>query len=215
MPIRTFWLEPTGRVRIALRRYANRPPGTSWTCADGWHEAVVWTGEEVCEVRNERGYRTQPIPTPPRDDPRWPVGCGKDCGYRFTDTDLWQVWDEPLWRRADTGELRILHTGMTPPDIAAAEPGASWDAAWMGDSWRGPDGIHLTVRCPRPDGSEGSPHDWPVDGPSNSGGRWTRSGDPQACNVTASPSIAIGDPNKPGYYHGFLQNGTLTDHLGG
>jgi hypothetical protein len=79
----------------------------------------------------------------------------------------------------------------------------------------GLDGICLTVRYPRPDGSAGRPWDWPVDGPSRSGGRWARNGDPRACAVTASPSIAIGDPGKPGYYHGFLQNGVLTDHLGG
>ncbi len=214
MPIRTFWLEPTGRVRVGLRRYANRA-GSGWTCADGWHQALVWTGEEVDEVRGERGYRTQPIPTPPHDDPRWPAECDKGCGYRFTDTDRWQVWDEPLWRRADTGELRVLHTGLNPPDVAAAEPGASWDATWMGEGWRGPDGICLTVRCPRPDGSDGSPWDWPVDGPSRGGGRWTRSGDPRACTVTVSPSIAIGDPGGPGFYHGFLTGGSLSDHLGG
>ena len=66
----------------------------------------------------------------------------------------------------------------------------------------------------RPDGSPGTPHDWPVDAPSSGGGHWTRSGDPRACNITASPSIAIGEPGKPGFYHGFLRAGVLTDHIG-
>jgi hypothetical protein len=213
MLTQTFWLESTGRVRIALRRYATRV-NSGWTCADGWHQAVAWTGEEVDEARNERGMWTEPIPTPPHEDPQWPVECEKGCGYRFTPEDRWQLWNEVLWRRTDSGELRVLHTSMNPPDVLPAEAGASWDAGWMGDGFRGPDGICLTVRCPRPDGSPGSPHDWPVDGPSRTGGRWTRTGDPRQCQVTAAPSIAIGDPGQPGYYHGFLQNGTLTEHMG-
>jgi hypothetical protein len=214
VPVKTFWLEPTGRVRIALRRYAHRGGHDGWTCADGWHEAVAWTGEEVDEVRNERGHWVQPVPKPPRDDPRWPVECDKGCGYRFAGEDRWQVWDGALWRRTDTGELRVLHTGMAPPDVPAAEPGACWDATWMGDGFAGPDGIHLMVRCPRPDGSDGNPHDWPADGPASSGGRWTRSGHPPDCDVTVAPSIAIGDPTGPGFYHGWLRDGYLTDHIG-
>lgn len=215
MTWQTFWLDPIGRERVALRRYSERPyvAGAGWTCAEGWHQAIAWTGEEIDEVLSERGTRRSPA-TPPHDDPRWPTDCARGCGYRFTDDDNWQAWGGELFRRADTGELRVLHTTMTPPDVPTAEPGASWDASWMGDAWRGPDGICLTVRCPRPDGTEGTPHDWPVDGPSSTGGRWTRSGDPRAASVTASPSIAIGDPAKPGYYHGFLQNGVLTDHIG-
>lgn len=186
MTWQTFWLEPVGRQRVALRRYRSSDRSGSgpwpWSCETGWHQAIAWTGEEIDEVRNEHGH-TDPPPEPPRDDPRWPTECAKGCGYHFTDEDTWQPWGESLWRRTDTDELRVLHTSMCPPDVPTAEPGASWDAHWMGDVWRGPDGIHLTVRCPRPDGSPGIPRDWPVDAPSSTGGHWTRTGDPRASNV--------------------------------
>jgi hypothetical protein len=209
MPWQTFWLEPTGRQRVALRRYVADHPTGAYTCVGGWHQAVRWTGEEIDEVFNEHGY-TDPPPAPAHDDPRWPTECDQGCGYRFTEQDHWQPWGESLYRRTDTGELRVLHSTMCPPDVPTAEPGASWDARWMGDIYRGSDGICLTVRCPRPDGSPGIPHDWPVDGPSSSGGRWTRTGDPRAAQVTAGPSIAIGDPDQPGHYHGHLRAGVLT-----
>lgn len=214
MTWRTFWLDPVGRQRVALRRYTTMGGGNwPWTCEKGWHQAHIWTGEEIDEICDERGY-TQPPPEPAHDDPRWPVECGKGCGYRFVDEDRWQAWGAELFRRIDTGELRVLHSTMVPPDVPSAEPGACWDAHWMGDIWRGPDGVHLAVRCPRPDGTPGTPHDWPVDAPASGGGRWTRTGDPRACNVTANPSIAIGDPAQPGFYHGWLRDGALTDHIG-
>jgi hypothetical protein len=114
MPIQTFWLEQTGRVRIALRRYASRS-SSGWTCADGWHQAVAWTGEEVDEVRGERGHRTQPIPTPPHDDPRWPTECEKGCGYRSSTAPNGSVTCVlgPLWLPTDaTADLRVLHTSV-------------------------------------------------------------------------------------------------------
>lgn len=210
MSTKTFWLEPVGRERVALRRYASA--GGAWDCAGGWHEAITWTGEEIGETLSERGHR-EPPPRPDHDDPRWPTECSKGCGYQFTDTDAWQAWGGALYRRTDTGELRVLHSTLTPPDVPGAEAGATWDAA----AWRGycvgPDGIALMVRCPRPDGSPGE-NDWCVDDKSRSGAGWTRTGDPRAANVTAGPSIAIGVPGEPGYYHGFLQAGVLTDHLG-
>src|SRR2546430_16962592 len=140
--------------------------------------------------------------------------CDKGCGYRFTEADRWQVWGESLYRRADTGQLRVLHGTMCPPDVPTAEPGASWDAQWMGNHYRGPDGICLMVRCPAPGREASMGNDWLVDGPSSSGGRVARTGDPRACNVTANPSIAIGFAGQPGFYHGFLTSGVLTDHIG-
>lgn len=211
MATQTFWLEPVGRQRVALRRYHSN--GGAWTCDAGWHEAIVWTGEEIDEVLNERGHRESP-PVPPHDDPRWPAECAGGCGYQFAVDDMWQAWGGALYRRTDNGELRVLHPTMTPPDVPGAEPGAMWDAA----SWRsycvGPDGISLTVRCPRPDGSIGATSDWCVDDKSTTGGAWPRTGDPRKADVTASPSIVIGMPGSPGYYHGYLQAGFLTDHLG-
>jgi hypothetical protein len=208
----TFWLEPIDRVRLGLRRYARRSGSAAWTCADGWHNALVWTGTEIDAEYDERGY-LKPIAESPHDDPLWPAECDRGCGYRFTPDDNWQAWSEQLYRRVDTGELRVLHI-YHPPDVPTAEPGAMWNAWWLESFGRGPDGICLMVRCPRPDGSPGTARDWSVDGPSSSGGHWTRTGDPRQANVTVSPSIAIGDPGEPGHYHGFLQSGVLTDHVG-
>ena len=120
MTWQTFWLEPTGRQRVALRRYT-RVVGAPWpwTCETGWHQAIVWTDEEIDEVVDERGLTSSP-PEPDHDDPRWPAECGKGCGYRFADSDPWQAWGGELFRRTDTGELRVLHTSMCPPDVPAA-----------------------------------------------------------------------------------------------
>lgn len=212
MAWRTFWMEPVGAVRIALRRYHSCADPHGWTCEGDWHQAVVWTGEQAPEVRDDSGVRRSDAP-PPAEDPRWPAECDGGCGYRFTGADRYQLFEESLYRRTDTGELRVLHQTMTPPDVPAAEPGATWDVPWM--SRPGPDGICLMVRCPRGDGTPGWMNDWPVDLPPSGGGApWERTGDPRRANVTANPSIAIGLPEQPGYYHGWLQGGVLTDHIG-
>lgn len=198
----TYWLEQTDRQRVGLRRYA-RHEGDGWTCAAGWHQALVLTGEAPVRV-DERGY-LQPLDGTPHDDPRWPTVCDAGCGYEFTDDDHWQDWQDRLYRRADTGEETTLRD--TPP-------GASWDAWWLPDDYRGPDGIALMVKCP-------NGHDWTVDGTARNCTRrgephacWVRHGDPRDCRVTVDKngdtcaagagSILAGD------YHGFLQAGVLT-----
>jgi hypothetical protein len=131
----------------------------------------------------------------------------------FGPADERQVWLEAVYVVPATGELQVLHHTLHPPDIAPAGVGASWDAAWMPDQWRGEDGISLVVRCPRGDGA-GPGSDWSVDMPSTaSGGRWRRRGDPRAAEVTAEPSIRIGRPGDPGSYHGWLRGGGLSDPI--
>lgn len=217
MPWRTFWMESTGRERVGLRRYSRDLSVTApkWVCEEGYHQAFVWTDLETGSVVNERGTRrTGDKVRFAADDPRWPATCD-DCDYEFGGFDDRQVWTELLYQRADTGELRSLHPKHAAPGAPTAEAGAMWDASWMPSHWRGPDGISLMVRCPRNDRDgmlTGS--DWPVDMPStNSGGRWSRTGDPRKANVTADPSISIGVPGKPGSYHGWLQDGVLSDPL--
>lgn len=208
MPTQTYWLEPTGTVATGLRRYTTG--SREYTCEGGWHEAMVWTGGEPARFDDRDGRRSLAAPGEQDPaDPRWPAECG--CGYRFTDADPRQPWQEPIYLRPDTGERYTIkgRDSFPPPGLLVAGPGASYDAWWYPDAWRGPDGIALVVRCPGSDYNE-----WGVDQPAASGGRWVRTGDPRAANVTASPSIAAGDPAKPGYYHGFLQAGVLTDHLG-
>lgn len=222
MPWPCFWLEPTGRVALGLRRYSySGLSGSSiYDCAAGNHDAFAWrglTGPERREPCGQHGHDHQAAPAEvSHDDPAWPRSCGR-CGRPFAGDDRWQEWEETLYRRADGGGIVILHTGFgAPPGCAIAGPGALWHGWWLPEDWRGPDGIGLICRCPDP-ARPGEPraHDWIVDGPSAGGGRWTRTGDPRdPPSLTVSPSIAAGDPAQPGFYHGFLQGGQLTDHIG-
>jgi len=210
----TYWLEPTPSVAIGQRRYSSSD-GKGWTCADGYHQALHYTGTAEAVFREEDGRRYLAArPEVPRDHPvGWPRECDAGCGYRFTDDDHWQTWQELIYYRADTGEYRVLHQGAPAPFAPSAEPGAMWDAWWMPFS-RGADGICLIVRCP-------NGRDWHVDSEASNCTRkgephqcWVRHGDPRECQVTVDKngdtcaagagSILAGD------YHGFLQAGILT-----
>ena len=206
----THWLEVTDRCRIGLRRYSSRVhDGNQWTCETGWHEAAVTTGEAptVYNDVDSHGWQsiTSPVPDTPHDNVNWPAYCDKGCGYEFTPDDRWQDNYDQVWRRTDGSATGVLRD---------AAPGACWDAWWMPDIWRRPDGISLMVRCP-------NGHDWFVDGEASNCTRkcephacWVRHGDPRLCQVTVDKngdtcaagagSIVAGD------YHGFLQGGILT-----
>jgi hypothetical protein len=204
----TFWLEATDRCLFGLRRYSSPRESYTYTCEAGWHEAKVITseGQAFWHLDGDSGYRSlAAAPETPHDAPGWPAFCESGCGYEFTEDDHWQDTQDQLYRRLDTGQEMTLRV---------ADPGASWDAWWMPDNWRGPDGIALMVRCPN-----GS--DWHVDGQASNCTRkgephacWVRHGDPRQANVTVDKngdtcaagagSIVAGD------YHGFLQAGILT-----
>lgn len=190
--IRCFLLTPTTRAVRELRRHAPNP-GKSHT-PHGYHSAEVDAGVVEAHVRRDGTVPAQD-PRRRRNDPPWPVECS--CGYRFTRDDPKQVNLHLLFRRGDTGELVTLRD---------APPGAMWDAKWIRvQAWRGPDGRCLMVRCP-------NGQDWTIDGTSTSGGRWSRTGFPP--DITVSPSIAIGHPDDPAFYHGHLTNGVFTGHVG-
>lgn len=209
----TYWLEPTDQVAVGLRRYSSST-GLTHTCAGGYHQALVYTGTPKAEYDESDGYRHLAArPAVAHDDPSWPTECAQGCGYRFVEDDHWQSWQELLYRRSDTGELRVLHSTAGAPFAPSAEPGAMWNAWWMPFS-RGIDGIILMVRCP-------NGHDWNVDSEASNCTRkgephqcWVRHGDPRGCQVTVDKngdtcaagagSILAGD------YHGFLQAGILT-----
>lgn len=201
----TYWLEPTDRVELGLRRYSS-PDGSGFTCEAGHHKALVKIGQAPAIFRQEKyGKVLATRVATPRDDPRWPTNCA--CGYAFTEDDHWQgEWQELLYRRSDTGEETTLRD---------APPGASWDAWWMPFGERGADGIHLMVRCP-------NGRDWHVDGQASNCTRpgdkthkcWVRHGDPRAANLTVDKNgetCAAGAGSiQAGDYHGFLQAGVLT-----
>lgn len=219
-----YWLEETGRVAFGLRRYTWRDAQAGarvWECSAGWHAGFGWRGltgpARMVEDADGGGRRHYAMAAPvSHGDPAWPGECQRGCGYRFTDEDRWQEWEEPIL--SGQGGEWVRHVSWPPPPgTQTAGPGAMWDAWWLPAAWKGADGIGLMVRCPDPARpAEPRAHDWIVDGPATSGGRWTRVGDPKdPPSLTVTPSIAAGEPGTPGFYHGFLQAGTLTDHLGG
>jgi hypothetical protein len=205
-----FWLDPTDKVILQIRRYTmsdskpcqNTPYGHSASIdLDDESDAIIdeKTGEH--KIIDAKQYRI--------DDER--LRKCEYCDYVFTDDDAWSVWQEPVMVRRDTNERMTLRT---------APIGAMWDAKWMGEFHRGPDGICLTVRTPG--------GDWDVDGRANNCGKkdekwsepghhycWVRHGNPRSdppsmhvdkngntCNAGAG-SIAIGN------WHGFLDHGVL------
>lgn len=211
MSVQTFWLEQTDQVAVGLRRYTMGEGG--FDCEHGHHQALTYTGVETADYETSDGYKVlRPLDELDHNDPRWPTSC-QHCGHDFAESDRWQMWQEQLYRRTDTDELRALHQSAPAPDAPAAEPGATWNAWWMPFS-KGPDGMTLMVRCP--DG-----HDWMVDSrarnctmPDDSEHRcWVRHGDPRECRVTVDKdglTCAAGAGSiDTGAWHGFLQNGQL------
>jgi hypothetical protein len=187
-----FWLEPTDRVRLWLRRFVYSD-AMKCPLPDGYHNAMAPFGEQPARYSTEgiggrRYYASFDALGPARGDPQWPTRCA--CGYAFRDEDTWQVFQQGIYRRVNTG------AEMTIEDAPA---GAMWDAWWYGEP-RYPDGIQLMVKLPN-----GS--DWWVDGPfAGGGGSWTRTGTPPV--VTASPSI-WSRRDLPNSYHGWLRDGVL------
>jgi hypothetical protein len=206
MTVTCFWLEPTDRARVGLRRYVSSSSGKTCPLPHGYHDWTVYLGETPIP-RIQEGGRPHWGPVefayPGRDDPRWPAAC--PCGYVFEPDDQWQEWDAPLYRRADTGDL-------TP--LREAPDGAMWDAWWMPEwSHRGPDGLCLVVKCP-------GGHDWIIDGrasnctmPDDNEHRcWVRHGEPPMITVDKDGlTCAAGAGSiQAGNYHGFLRDGAFT-----
>ena len=227
--IPVFWLTPTNRVRVSLRRYS---AGDAVTCPKmpgkySYHNASVdigtaapkWTREK--EGRRFRRYLTSPRKKP-RTDPRWPKRCA--CGYRFKATDQWQTNGDLLYSGAPDGKLYTLRD---------APAGAMWDAWWLNDMemFTGPDGLALMVRTPG--------GDWNVDGEASNCTRtqygpkvikgirhekvwlgrthycWIRQGDPRRpatvhVDKNGQTCAAGAGSIQAGSYHGFLHHGHLT-----
>lgn len=206
----TYWLDPDGTCELGLRRYRltwdpHADPACS--CDGGWHTAFTWRGQQAKTRWDDdpdgRRHLARPLPVP-RDDGHWPAVCA-GCGYRFRDTDEWQTWEEPAYRDATGARYILRNTWGAPPGVTVAGPGAMWDGWWLPRAWHGADRVALMIRCP--------PGDWPVDSVTSFGGRWCRTGDVHAAHVTATPSVAIGHPGRPGYYRGTLDGGVLSDNL--
>lgn len=164
--------------RRELRRYAGG------TCPLGFalHDVSVVIDAELVGLE-EGGFLKGDF----SGDPRWPKAC--ICGRPFTEEDHWQVHVHRLYSGAPDGKLYALHDKDLPP-------GAMWEApSYTGSGWVGQDGKSIVVQLPT--GTA-----FPIDAPSHSGGRWTRTGTPP--QITVHPSI-----HEVGRYHGNLTDGIL------
>jgi hypothetical protein len=218
-PIKVFFLEPTDRERMWLRRYRS---SAEHKCAEtrSYCNAMFDFGE--CDIRyTDKGERTiahRAELEPPHSDPRWPTKC-EACGEPFAEKDPFQLFTRQIYVNLERG----LRTTLDD-----APPGACWDAWWMSDraerhdlrpgvgSNIGPDGRCLIVKCP--DG-----HDWMIDSRASNCTRrddnehhcWVRHGRPEDGtlhvdkngNTCAAGAGSILTPK----WHGFLRNGYLTD----
>jgi len=181
--IQCFLLEPADVAEVSLRRFTY----TSEGCAHSWgHDAKAVIGQVPFPHANNLEGEVEGGMLD-HADPRWPKKC-EACGYVFREADEWQVSRHRMYQHPEVG---LVVLGRAPP-------GSMWYASWLRELdgfERSPDGNVLVVRTPG--------GDWVVDGPSNNGNGWTRSGKPP--HVTANPSIVAGS------YHGFLRDGKLIE----
>lgn len=180
-----FWLEPSGQVRICLRRYSR---GRSCPAGRDYCNAQLPLTIVPEDDEQENGDLW------PHDDPRWPQLCA-ECGHPFREHDHYQLRHVALFVD-NRGAVMTLEE---------APPGAMWNADWYADAREpGPDGNFLTVRLP-------CGGDWFVDGAARGQPfhvkSWTREGD--VPNVTVNPSV------KSGGWRGFLVDGKLKGHFEG
>lgn len=198
MNIKCFWIEPTNTQKLFLRRYISG----SLCSVHSYHDMRNYIGT-IPEVRDEAGYIKVPdVPSIDHTDSRWPVVC--DCGYEFKEAGEWQLFNESIYKRIDTGEEFTLRD---------APVGAIWNAFWMGDWQNGPDGRSLVAKLP-------GRYDWMIDGSASNCTKpedkvhrcWVRHGEPPNLTVDKNGNTCNaggGSIVVPGW-HGFLINGELT-----
>ena len=197
-------VRPAERSRRSLRRYCS---GDGCPGPGSYHDAHTLI-DVVEDKLNAEGYFTGPTDGWDPADPRWPVKC-QHCDYVFTDADPRQVFHEHIYVDDAGGE----HT------LRDRTPGMMWNAHWMPEWCRGPDGLSLVVVCPG--GTQ-----WMIDGqasnctmPSDLGPFdqahrcWVRHGDPPNLTVDKNGRTCQAGAGsiQAGQYHGFLRNGEFTD----
>lgn len=214
--VQCFLLEPTNRVKRKLRRYSNN---NRWDSAlnksvydnpcplsGGYHDAETLIEDGLAEMTDNGSYKGGGDFWP-HDDPRWPMHCA--CGYAFPDSDAWQLFNELVYRRTDTGDEMTLRD---------AAPGAMWWCPWMGDCWHPQLGKLFSVKLP--DGTDWMPdmqasnctmpddhnqerhHCWVIEGATLP--RITVGKGGVTCGAGAGSIQST-------RYHGFLRNGYLED----
>lgn len=218
-PIRTFWCEATGFVRVSLRVFTFSADAVCPAQADVWttyepgHSASALLYEVAEAHRDENGYLPSQDAELFAGHPAWPTAC-EHCGAPVTDE--WErIVDQDAWYKAP---------GVGQWILAELPAGAMYDAPWLPANWHGDDGIALTVTVPN---GKGGAVPWHVDMEAGNCSRegerhkcWCRHGDPRSDPVTVDKdcdtctagagSIGIGGSGDGNYdWHGFLRNGFL------
>ncbi len=208
MNVQCYWMDRTERVKRYLRRYVNN--GSKCEKGYGYHngETFIEEADVIWYVFDNDKERTEYVSSPrvadwSKDDSRWPTKCNF-CDYLFTPEDTYQVRDELIYVRPDTGER------FTEEE---APPGAMWNAWWS--QFKGPDGLSLYVKLP-------NGHQWNIDGPANNCTMpndhrqlnhhcWVREGTPPLLTVGKNGVTCGAGAGSilSGNYHGFLRNGVL------
>lgn len=203
-----FWVEETDRCEIELRRFT-WSDDTGPECADGRRFHSAWTVYGTRKTRRTADHYLACINPAPFRSPgtkaskMWPKKC-ESCDYEFVVDDEWQINQNPIYVRPDTGESWTI--GELPV-------GALYDSPWQRDWGVGPDGIALVVVLP--EGAGGRDHPWHIDGPANDGsgvlkpGAWTRTGDPKA----VPPTVDVNPSIQTATYHSYLHAGVLGDPM--
>jgi hypothetical protein len=176
-----FLLAPTGRDAVWLRRYV--PCKGVVDLKHLLHDAAVRIEDAAAGVE---------VPLPPPDDPRWPAACA--CGHVFGPDAVCQVFPLTLYAAPD-GREYVVHPSP-PPGAEAAPAGALFFSTWCPGPKKGP-GPYLWAVLPNKAGT------WCIDGESDEGPGWNRTGMPPV--ITVTPSINAGPR-----YHGHLQDGAFT-----
>jgi hypothetical protein len=214
--VKCFWLQSTRWVEAGVRRYVSSDERVCPGGGKGYCEAVrrdVLGRHRIKFNRSKYGKTLASYDhlMPKRSSRIWPRHCDS-CGQPLGRGTTWQVIVAEVYTRSDTG-AEVAFRGYGDKSLA----GALYDSWWLHDRvvvdadggerrYVGPDGIALVAICPN--GAA-----WEVDGPSRSndkfGPGWSRTGDPrQPETLNVAPSIIAGD------YHGFLQAGHFTGHIG-
>lgn len=198
MPYQTFWIEATGEVEVSLRRYTFPAEDDCPASANG-HDASVMIGRAAAHTTREGRVDELRVEGFAHDE-RWPRAC--PCGHVFDEAAHWQVNQELVYVRPDTGRE------WTARNLPV---GALFHAPWLVSQGVGADGIALVCILP-PESNDSRGRYWHVDGPARGEGQttphaWRRTGDPRAVppTVDVTPSI------QSNSYHGWLRGGVLSD----
>jgi len=202
MGIKCFWLEPTDRQQLYLRRYVSGREDCK--TPHRYHDAMVKIEQSKETMDVVKGHWVDDGRTAKdfMGDSRWPAHC--ECGYEFKMGDTWQLFSDHLYTRSDTGQEIVLRD---------APEGAMWEATWFRNipGCVGDDGRAIICRVP-------TMHDWNIDGDCSNCTRpnephrcWVRHGEPPNLTVDKNGNTCSAGAGSilTSTWHGFLRNGEL------